>query len=114
MWTGNRRRAHDWAEVPVNVQTPSGAVPIQDHMAQARDNDAMLSSAATATGTVAAPVSEWLLDEGGAGYSRSGSGWIDYNTAGHQGDLDFVRTPTGGNRAWWNFARPRRAPVPLP
>lgn len=39
LWTGDSRRTGDWKEVPVNVQVNGKAVPIQDQMSIARNND---------------------------------------------------------------------------
>ena len=45
----------------------------------------------------------WIVDDGDAGYSTTGSGWIPYSGAGYQGDLDYVKYPSGTNTARWEL-----------
>ena len=69
------------------------------YFAQATDNDLLTSNVVSGTGELVAP--SWVVDDGGAGHSRSGSGWLDYGSAGYQGDLDYVKYPNGSNTSSW-------------
>lgn len=58
----------------------------------------------TTTLTITPPLTEWVIDDGEAGYQEVGPGWFTGGlTAGNQNDYRFHSPGTGTNTASWTF-----------
>ena len=55
------------------------------------------------SGSATVPSSVQILDDGGAGFSTSGSGWSVATNQGHQSDVRYSEAGNGSDTATWTF-----------
>jgi len=92
----------DWTAV---FSTTGRSAGTYRYFAQAKDNEDLLSSAATTTSELAEPTVEWILDDGDVGFTKTGSNWSHFSPRPdcYQGDYFMTNVVTGGHEARWTF-----------
>ena len=84
-----------------SVDTTGFSAGTYRYFAQALDNESNPSNVVTATVDVTAPVAEWIVDNGDAGYNEENS-WKGYSR-GYQGSSRYWYSGTGESTAQWAF-----------